>query len=88
MNLPNSIPHSINCPNCINNWDVSKLKYVEKIANLEWQKERGDYYLVYYCSSCKNGWTTNESDELSYKHKLSVERSIVRKNKINKLNEL
>lgn len=46
MNLPNSIPHSINCPSCI----PSGLNWKEQLAELEWQMDTSGYfYLSYYC---------------------------------------
>jgi hypothetical protein len=84
MKLPNSIPHSIKCPCCVSNGCD------EQLAKLEWQKysSNSSEHLSYYCDNCKNGWTTNESDELSFKYFQNKERSINRKNKINKINEL
>ncbi len=76
MNLPNSIPHSIECPSCSNSF-----------AKLKWQKDTSGYdYLVYCCSFCKEGWTTNESDEFSINYRNIKKRSSLRKIKIDKLN--
>ena len=73
--LPNSIPHSIECPTCSNSF-----------AKLEWQKDTWGFdYLVYYCENCKNGWTTSESDEISIKSRQIKKRSELRKLKIKKL---
>lgn len=84
MNLPNSIPHSIECPSCVPsglNWDV-------RLAVLEWQKDTWGFdYLVYYCENCKNGYTTTESDELSIKTRHIKKRSEIRKLKVKKINE-
>ena len=75
MNLPNSIPNSIECPACSNG-----------IAKLEWQLSLSGYdYLVYNCSFCKECWTTNETDELSIKSHNIKKRSELRKLKIKKL---
>ena len=74
MNLPNSIPHSIDCPSCDNG-----------LAKLQWQKDYSGYdYLVYTCPFCKEGWTTNESDEISDRFRQNKKRSIKRKEKIKK----
>jgi len=85
MNLPKSIPDSIKCPTCMP-FDTSS----EQLAKLEWQKYPGSLteHLAYYCENCKNGFTTTESDEISLKRYNNKKRSIVRKNKINKINEL
>ena len=78
MNLPDSVPHSIECPSCSNS-----------IANLEWQKDNWGFdYLVYTCYFCKEGWTTNESDEISKRSRQIKKRSLVRKDKIKKLDGL
>ena len=76
MILPKSIPHSINCPSC-----------QEHLANLNWDLHitTGSKYLRYYCDSCKNGFTTTKSDEISLKNYHNKKRSLVRKNKINNL---
>jgi len=91
MNLPDSIPHSIKCPIC-----YSLESNIE--ANLEWQNQNGNEYLSYYCDNCKNGWTSDESDEISLSKRLSMaivksalrhhkskKRSLLRKEKIKKL---
>jgi len=78
MNLPDSIPHSIKCPIC-----YSLESNIE--ANLEWQNQNGNEYLSYYCDNCKNGWTSDESDEISLRHYKSKKRSLLRKEKIKKL---
>lgn len=80
MKLPNSIPHSLNCPYSCH----SK-------AELEWQKANPGSVtktLVYYCHECKNGFTTTESDTISLKHYNNKKRSLLRKDKIKKINEL
>ena len=72
MNLPNSIPHSVDCPSCDND-----------LAKLQWQKDTSGYdYLVYNCSFCKEGWTTNESDEISVKTRQNKKRNDKIKDKI------
>ena len=77
MNLPNSIPHSIDCPSCDNS-----------LAKLQSVKDNWGYdYLVYNCSFCKQGWTTNESDEISISSRQSKKRSIKRKEKIKKIHK-
>jgi hypothetical protein len=78
MKLPDSIPHSLNCPYSCH----SK-------AELEWQKAPGSVTknLVYYCHECKNGFTTTESDTISLKHYNNKKRSLVRKDKIKKIND-
>ena len=76
--LPKSIPHSMECPVCSNS-----------IAKLQWQKDsRGFDYLIYSCSFCKEGWTTNESDEISIKNRQIKKRSLIRKDKIKRLDGL
>ena len=78
MNLPDSIPHSIDCP-------------CGQIANLEWQypsalhKFLGLKHLSYYCKDCKNSFTTTSSDEVSMCIFNSKKRSLKRKNKIKKI---
>jgi hypothetical protein len=82
--LPDSIPHYMNCPSCLPgglNWD-------NQLAKLEWQKQSTRFYLAYYCNACKNGWTTTESDEISFKYHEIKERSLTRINKIKKVYEL
>lgn len=77
MNLPNSIPHSIDCPSCDNS-----------LAKLGWRKDNWGYdYLVYNCCFCKQDWTTNESDEISISSRQSKKRSIKRKEKIKKIHK-
>ena len=77
MNLPNSIPHSIDCHSCDN-----------ILSKLGWRKDNWGYdYLVYNCSFCKQGWTTNESDEISIRSRQSKKRSIKRKEKIKKIHK-
>ena len=74
MNLPNSIPHKIECPHCDNSF-----------SELEYQKSPSGYdYLVYYCQFCKNGWTTSESDDISLSLQKNKIRSKQRKIKIKK----
>ena len=75
MKLPNSIPHSIECPFCENSF-----------SKLEYQKNTLGYdYLVYYCDFCKSGWTTTESDTISLNLYNSLKRKKNRKDKIDKL---
>jgi len=82
MNLPNSIPHSINCPSCM----PSGLNWKEQLAELEWQVDNSGYfYLSYYCKNCTNGWTTNDSDEISLRQRKIKKRSLLRKDKIKKI---
>lgn len=74
MNLPNSISHSIICPSCGNP------------AELERQRDPSGYiYLSYYCNNCEEGWTTNESDELSLRIRKNKKRSERQKLKIKKI---
>jgi hypothetical protein len=85
MKLPDSIPHSLNCP-----YSWRHQQYHSK-AELEWQKANPGSVvktLVYYCHVCKNGFTTTESDTISLKHYNNKKRSLVRKDKIKKINEL
>jgi hypothetical protein len=85
MDLPKSIPHFIVCPSCT----PSDLNWNEQLAGLEWQIDAwGHPYLVYYCKNCKNGFTTTESDTISLERYNSKKRSVLRKNKISKLNGL
>lgn len=73
MNLPNSIPHSIDCP-------------CGQIANLEWVYPNAlRKYLSYYCKDCKNSFTTTSSDEVSMHIFNSKKRSLKRKGKIKKI---
>ena len=73
MNLPDSIPHSIDCP-------------CGQIANLEWVYPNTlRKYLCYYCNDCKNSFTTTQSDEISMSIYYSKKRSIGRKDKIKKI---
>ena len=72
--LPNNIPHSIRCPYCD-----------KQEAKLEWQKANpgsSSETLVYYCDSCKNGFTTTDSDTISLKRYHSKKRSVYRRDKI------
>lgn len=73
MKLPDTIPHSIDCP-------------CGQIANLEWQYPSAlRKYLSYYCKDCKNSFTTTLSDEISMSIYNSKKRSIKRKDKIKKI---
>lgn len=82
MDLPSSIPNSMNCPSCM----PAGLSWNEQLAKLEWQMYKSGYsYLVYYCDNCKNGWTTTESDEISLKFRNNKKRSEKRKYKIKKI---
>lgn len=73
MNLPNSIPHSIDCP-------------CGQIAHLEWVYPNAlRKYLCYNCKDCKNSFTTTQSDEISMHIYYSKKRSIGRKDKIKRI---
>lgn len=82
MNLPNSIPHYFKCPYCtFDNFE----------SKLEWQKANPGSItetLVYYCDNCRNGFTTTESDKISLDHFINKKRSLKRKDKIKRINEL
>lgn len=85
MDLPNSIPHSVNCPSCM----PFGLNWKGQLAELEWQTDTSGYfYLSYYCRNCTNGFTTTESDTISLNRYNSKKRSLFRKDKIKKLNVL
>jgi len=78
--LPKNIPHSIGCPFC------------QGIADLEWQKNSTSMsmsffydHLSYYCKTCKNAFTTTDSDTISLKRYQVKKRSVYRKNKIKKI---
>lgn len=76
--LPNNIPHSIRCPHC------------GQEAKLEWNLHphpngAKSEYLSYRCDSCKNGFTTTESDKISLKRYHSKKRSVYRKDKIKRI---
>ena len=83
MNLPNSIPHSIDCPSCQS----------KQLAKLEWALHphasgQNIEYLSYYCDNCNNGFTTTESDTISLNRYNSKKRSLFRKDKIKRLDGL
>jgi transcriptional regulator NrdR family protein len=81
MYLPQEIEHSLKCPYCAGNFD----------AILEWQKANPGSItetLVYYCDNCRNGFTTTESDTISLKHFNNKKLSLIRKDKIKRINEL
>ena len=85
MNLPNSIPHSINCPFCM----PSGLNWKQQQAKLKWTLQSQNIeYLSYYCENCNNGFTTTESDTISLNRYNSKKRSLFRKDKIKRLDGL
>lgn len=64
----------------------SGLNWKEQLAELEWQVDNSGYfYLSYYCKNCTNGWTTNDSDEISLRQRKIKKRSLLRKDKIKKI---
>ena len=78
--LPNNISHSIRCPHC---GQEAKLE-----CNLHPHPNGAkSEYLSYRCDSCKNGFTTTESDTISLKRYHSKKRSVYRKDKIKRLYE-
>ena len=88
MDLPNSIPHSIDCPSCqpMDGW-------LKQLAKLEWALHphasgQNIEYLTYYCENCNNGFTTTESDTISLNRYNSKKRSLFRKDKIKRLDGL
>jgi hypothetical protein len=82
MLLPKNIEHYLKCPYCT---------FDDFDAILEWQKANPGSItktLVYYCDNCKNGFTTTESDTISLNHFKNKKLSLVRKDKIKRINEL
>jgi len=88
MDLPNSIPHSIDCSSSqpMNGWS-------KQLAKLEWALHphasgQNIEYLSYCYENCNNGFTTTESDTISLNRYNSKKRSLFRKDKIKRLDGL